>query len=686
MFDLLIETNGDLDGDGKYTSHEAFRNDYFYERNPALNASEKSHYLDALEFVRNYHDGMLALLEHLLSGEAVEPRLENAGLLERQGLQAGPRRFRYTGPGVTGRVIDHHGHPLGARVRVKELDTTLHADFTDNNCDGARDNGDEPYGEEDLKHRRSEPEHGRFFRMLEPGTYTLEFSAPGKETVVKEVEVVADSYMHDLLIVLGPPRFACTEKAVRKALLHGGEVIIDCEGPRTVTLNYGELIIDKDVSLDGLSNLTVDAGGASRVFRVNAPAIAELIGINITGGHAEMQGDDGGGLFVAKGSRLTLRDSHVYGNVAVDRGGGIATGGELILIESVVSDNTAIDVGGGIWVTGSQATMTIEKSDIDNNHSDASGGGIWTSGALVSVLDSSISGNDSGKHGGAIRAYSGAEVFVADSTLANNVAAGYGGAIANGGGYVLLERTTIALNRATVKGGAIENGSSSSVEMSDSFISSNTAKYGGAIYTSLGTVRIEGTTLYGNSASIGGAIRTYKRGSGSYDVSLLNSTVTGNSSSSTGGAFASRRSAAVLLVHSTVVGNSSSSGTAIYQDYDSTCRVKRSVIDGSCVSSTDSALTSFGYNALTKTCRVESAYGDQVLTTGEVGLGALARNGGYAPTHLPNPESPLVDRIPANACGIRDDQRGEPRDVRFPCDIGAVEVQASETAGASYVR
>jgi predicted outer membrane repeat protein len=364
----------------------------------------------------------------------------------------------------------------------------------------------------------------------------------------------------------------------------------------------------------------------------------------------------------------------------------------LVLIDSVVSDNSA-STAGGIWVTGPEGTATLEGSVIESNHATSSGGGLWTSGKLVTILDSSFSGNTSNKSGGAIRVYTNGEIYVADSEISGNIAGEHGGGIASYGGRVLLERTTVSLNRAAVKGGAIENGSNSTMDVSESFITSNTAKYGGAIYNSLGTVRIDATTLHGNDAVTGGAIRTYKRGSGSYDVSLVNSTVTGNRASSQGGAIASRGSAVARLTHTTIVENSAYSGAAIYQDYGSTCEIERSVIDGSCVSSQDSAVNSAGYNAHAKLCRLHSAHGDRILTSNEMSLGELARNGGFAPTHLPEPDSLVLGVIPAAEClpnprelqgPVRDDQRGALRDG--PCDIGAVEVQPSDAVEASSVR
>ena len=65
------------------------------------------------------------------------------------------------------------------------------------------------------------------------------------------------------------------------------------------------------------------------------------------------------------------------------------------------------------------------------------------------------------------------------------------------------------------------------------------------------------------------------------------------------------------------------------------------------------------------------------------GLGALGANGGFAPTQVPQPGSPLLDAVPLDACqagsaaGITTDERDVTRPQGDGCDIGAVEVIAT---------
>jgi len=109
--------------------------------------------------------------------------------------------------------------------------------------------------------------------------------------------------------------------------------------------------------------------------------------------------------------------------------------------------------------------------------------------------------------------------------------------------------------------------------------------------------------------------------------------------------------------------------------------------------------TSFGYNFVTD---VSCGLDDPTDAVGEGNpmLGALQENGGFGETRLPEPGSPVLDRIPAGDCKLAPfddvlhvgdqhleglvedrlalmtkDQRGVSRPQGPACDVGAVEVE-----------
>jgi CSLREA domain-containing protein len=88
---------------------------------------------------------------------------------------------------------------------------------------------------------------------------------------------------------------------------------------------------------------------------------------------------------------------------------------------------------------------------------------------------------------------------------------------------------------------------------------------------------------------------------------------------------------------------------------------------------------SAGYNVATDgTCGSSPT---DLPAASDVGLGALADNGGPTETHLPSGTSPVVDAIPASeplCLLLTIDQRGEARPSGAGCDIGAVERQPTD--------
>lgn len=522
----------------------------------------------------------------------------------------------------------------------------------------------------------------------------------------------------------------------------------------TITLTSGELVYSGDgeaLTIQG-AGVTVDAAGASRVFRNDATGLLTIEDLTITGGHLdetdaeEIDFDQvvrGAGLlsFGDVALRRTIVSDNIIEGVVtrVDRaeGAGVGVNGSVVLDASSITQNRILGLvaeaaGAGIWshsITGAGATVTGNRLAPDDAFV---GFGAGMYGGTISLVDSAVS--DNYVHAGVFAAGGGA--FATDagafeqSSIERNVVESEGFA---GGGGVAAEATEIrssavgsnvARSLEPDEAGRVGGGAVLFVglEIADATFSDNRAEgslvMGGALGTDFFTANedglprtIEDSTFRGNVAestltddyafggvlaadgftirrtlfvdnearsdlgAFGGALTT-----ASHDIQVAkptvveDSTFVGNaavsSTTSAGGAITAT-AGDMSVARSTFAANIAEDGSA----------VGGLTIDHSPVSIdvASSALT--GSSPL---CGSDVTVGAHVVATdgscvgasvvGDVGLGALADNGGPTDTMLPQPGSPLVDAIAAGdpACGDVD-QRGVARPVGPACDIGAVE-------------
>ncbi len=285
----------------------------------------------------------------------------------------------------------------------------------------------------------------------------------------------------------------------------------------TITLTSGELVIGKNLTIDGpgSGDLTISGNNTSRV-------------VNITSGTVAISG-------------LTIR----HGKASGDRGGGIFNNGALTMNNVSVSDNTATKgSGGGIYSSG---TLTLTGSTIKNNVIEAggdnfrSGGGIANSGRTATVIRSIFSNNKTTTGDGG-----------------NN-----GGAIFNIVGALTVTKSFFSENRSD-NGGAVINDQGTLV-ITDSTFSNNSARFSGGGVFSNGTTEAAATTFFGNIAIRGGAIYNHQFGVGTGMFTLENGTVSGNSGNRGGGLW-NAENGTLFLVDSVVKDNSANKGGGVYND------------------------------------------------------------------------------------------------------------------------
>jgi len=163
-------------------------------------------------------------------------------------------------------------------------------------------------------------------------------------------------------------------------------------------------------------------------------------------------------------------------------------------------------------------------------------------------------------------------------------------------------------------------------------------------------------------------------------VSLVNSTVSGNTAQDWGGGvFAT---GTLYVTSSTVSGNTAPwAGGIVGRDV----LLANSVVDGDCTPrwSDESAtsFTSFGYNIESPgdTCGFDQASDQVNVGADDLKLGPLQDNSGPTETHALGAGSVAIDQIPAEDCEVETDQRGLPRPAGTTdpkrCDVGAFEAQ-----------
>jgi CSLREA domain-containing protein len=180
--------------------------------------------------------------------------------------------------------------------------------------------------------------------------------------------------------------------------------------------SYGELNIKGQVTIlgAGADKTTIDANGIDRVFSVASTASLALGGVTVTGGDATVndhtpndiaiggailntgaltldrvalvhnRADGGGGVFSTPHTTITVHNSLIADNAAVEGGGLRLDGGGTIVNTTITGNslfyraNTLPDevtgYGGGIDHRGS-GNVTIVNSTITNNHALKAGGG-----------------------------------------------------------------------------------------------------------------------------------------------------------------------------------------------------------------------------------------------------------------------------------------------------------------------
>ena len=417
----------------------------------------------------------------------------------------------------------------------------------------------------------------------------------------------------------------------------------------------GERVIDQLDSAPtvALIDLTVTGGDSSDGAAVRFNADVDLNGVTVAGNDAATGQVLNSGEF-GSGSAISLVDSTVGPNI----GTGIRVSfGGITLDGSTITQNTGRGIGaidGALAVTGSTISLNGQ-------------GGLSTTGqgdGLLTFVNSTAA--DNGGPGVACSACG--DLVVTGSTIEGNVPSGaaLGGGITwsvdqdqpSDGRTATITDSTVAGNTRTGPGGGMFVGI---VELTDD--------------PPPAQILIIRSTFSGNTASgvegRGGGIRALTG-----EVRVDNSTISGNTAAVTGGGV-STSTGDVFLRHATVVGNTATTGANIGtgEDLDSFGSIVAAASGGGTDCAIAGTTISAGYNVGgDASCAFVGGPGDQT-STGDPQLAPLSDNGGPTHTRLPLDASPAAGAVPAAACTVfAVDQRGVVRPAGAACEAGAVEI------------
>ena len=353
---------------------------------------------------------------------------------------------------------------------------------------------------------------------------------------------------------------------------NGGGFAID-----NAVVQLEDLTITGNEAVGGNGNGEVGGGG---IYASHADVSMRIVTVSensVTGSSS-----DGGGILVRYGS-LTMDGCHVERNTAPDCGGGMILRHSVLNAAKSFFENNTAKFGAGIYF-GDTPNEAEEGCSGEHNHlitdstisgntvldpENGIGGGMYVgTTSNLTLRNSKLLNNDGATQGGAIVAYSAGTIELDGVSISENKAQSGAGILALCTAVCntdirLLNGTAIDANTATGYGGGIYANAIAkelNVTVTNSSVSGNTAAGGAGIFTyksGLAVINVDlqsGAVMHNNNAvtNMGGAIYAYN------DANIniaANSAVYNNTAAGYGGAIYASASNVNIAAKSAVYNN-----------------------------------------------------------------------------------------------------------------------------------
>ena len=211
-----------------------------------------------------------------------------------------------------------------------------------------------------------------------------------------------------------------------------GDTIV-FSGVTTVTLTSAELVIDKNLTINGGTNgVTITRSGTTpfRIFKINSGVTVSLSKLTISNGNVNgstsLPLNQAGG--VQNYGTLTMTDCAITGNTAPQTGG-IQNDYVLTMNNCLISGNTTAGTsfgnGGGITAFDAAVSTTLNNCTISGNTAIGDGGGFFTTNnGAVSLTNCTVTNNTAGGNGGGMF-LTGTVCALKNTIVINNTATGF---------------------------------------------------------------------------------------------------------------------------------------------------------------------------------------------------------------------------------------------------------------------